>query len=92
MNGEKRRFVQEVRNRLFDKDMTFADWCRQYGFKEGLARAALLRHAMSPHMPQGFKSYKIIKALEQDTGMKICGGEIEKGEASPAMEALPEQG
>jgi hypothetical protein len=38
-----------------------------------LARAALLRHAMSPLPPKGFKSYKVIKALERDTGMSICG-------------------
>jgi hypothetical protein len=75
MTKEKRRFVQEVRNRLFDKDLTFSAWCKQYGFDERLARTALLRHAMSPIRPKGFKSYKVIKALEQDTGMKICGCE-----------------
>jgi hypothetical protein len=70
---EKRKFITEVRIKLFDREMSFPAWCKENGFSEGLARNVLHRYAMSPRTPQGFKSYKIIKALERDTGMSICG-------------------
>jgi hypothetical protein len=73
LTEEKKRFLTEVRTRLFDKGTSLPLWCKEHGFDERLARAALARHAMSPAPPKGLKSYSVLKALERETGMKICG-------------------
>jgi hypothetical protein len=73
MTEEKRRFMTEIRTRLFDKGTSLTLWCRANGFDERLARSALSRHAMKTEPPIGLKSYSILKALERETGMKICG-------------------
>jgi hypothetical protein len=84
------RQVQEIRNkirsRLIADGTNLNKWARDHGFIHGSVSSVISRYAGGGKMPNGHLEVKIIKALEADTGVKICEDLISSPPKPPGAE------
>ena len=62
-----------LRGILLLKGLSLSEWARSHGYQVSLVTGLVSRFAGTGKRPGRGVSLEIIEALEQDTGIKICG-------------------
>lgn len=63
-----------LRARLLEKKgLSIDEWEKTHGYAKGVVHKIISRFIGQPKRPCGEISLSIIEALEQETGVKICG-------------------
>ncbi len=62
-----------LRARLIERGMSIDSWAREHGYLQGVVPKIISRYVGRDKRPNRGQSLEIIKALEDETGIKICG-------------------
>ena len=72
-----------MRGLLLLKGKTLSEWAREHEYPIHLVVMAMNRFVGRDKRPRRGLTRKIIEALEQETGMRLCGKEGEGADGTP---------